>query len=331
MRLYNVAVVGATGLVGRKMIQVLEERRFPVAEVSFLASERSVGKEVDFAGRIHRVEKLVPQSFKGIEVALFSAGASVSKEFSPHAVKAGTLVIDNSSAFRLDDHVPLVVPEVNRRMIFHHKGIIANPNCSTIQMVVALKPLHDHWKIRRVVVTTYQSVTGAGQRGLNQLEEELARLPVQEMKFPHQIAHNVVPQVDIFYEDGYTREEHKMVNETRKIMGDETIRVTATCVRVPVYGGHSEAVNVEFERPFELADVRHVLGKAPGLAVCDDPQKNAYPMPIHAWDRDDVFVGRIRRDETVPHGLNMWVVSDNLRKGAATNAVQIAEEWIKGQ
>lgn len=331
MRLYNVAVVGATGLVGRKMTQVLEERKFPVAAIKFLASERSEGKEVNFNGSVHRVERLTPQSFRDVEVALFSAGAAVSRELAPHAVRAGTLVIDNSSAFRMESDVPLVVPEVNRKMIFHHKGIIANPNCSTIQMVVVLKPLHDQWKIRRVVVATYQSVTGAGQKGLDQLEKECADEDVLEQKFPHRIAFNVLPQVDIFFDDGYSREEHKMMHETKKIIGDDSIKVTATCTRVPVFGGHSEAVNVEFDKPFDIREVREVLHHAPGVVVLDDPQSSTYPMPINAWEKDDVFVGRIRRDESVKNGLDLWIVSDNLRKGAATNAVQIAEEWIKGQ
>lgn len=331
MRICNVAVVGATGLVGRKMVQVLEERRFPIGRLVLLASERSAGKEVKFANSVVTVEKLAPSSFHGVEVALFSAGATVSKEFVPHAVQSGSLVIDNSSAFRMDGHVPLVVPEVNRQLIFRHKGIIANPNCSTIQMVVALKPLHDRWKIRRVVVATYQSVTGAGQKGLAQLEAELANTSVAEMKFPHPIAFNILPQVDVFFDDGYSREEHKMALETKKIMGDETIKVTATCARVPVWGGHSEAVNVEFEHRFELAEVRDVLAHAPGIVVLDDPHHSKYPMPTIAWDRDEVFVGRLRRDETVASGLNMWIVADNLRKGAATNAVQIAEEWLKGE
>lgn len=330
MRLYNVAVVGATGLVGRKMIQVLEERMFPVGNIKFLASERSAGKEVQFGGEVHRVETLTERSFSGVEIALFSAGATVSKEMAPHAVRAGTLVIDNSSAFRMDPAVPLVVPEVNRRMIFHHKGIIANPNCSTIQMVVVLKPLHDRWRVKRVVVSTYQSVTGAGQRGLDQLEAELANEPVQR-KFAHPIARNVLPHVDVFHPDGYTKEEHKMVNETKKIMGDDAIKVNATCVRVPVHGGHSESINVEFEKPLDLRDVRDVLAHTPGVVVQDNPDEALYPMPVVAWDRDEVFVGRIRRDETLHSGLSLWVVSDNLRKGAATNAVQIAEEWIKGK
>ena len=330
MRLHNVAVVGATGLVGRKMLQVLEERKFPVANILFLASERSVGKELNFAGEIHPVQRLSAQSFKGIGIALFSAGALISKEFVPHAVRAGTLVIDNSSAFRMDDRVPVVVPEVNRRMIFHHKGIIANPNCSTIQMVLPLKPLHDRWRIRRIVVSTYQSVTGAGQKGLSQLAEEIACQPVKERTFPHQIAYNVLPHIDVFFEDGNTKEEYKIMHETKKIMEDDTIKVSATCVRVPVYGGHSESVNVEFEKPFSVNEVRAILKDTRGVVLQDDPERNSYPLPMTAWDRDEVFVGRLRRDESLPNGLNMWIVADNLRKGAATNAVQIAEEWIKG-
>jgi aspartate-semialdehyde dehydrogenase len=330
MKSCNVAVVGATGLVGRKMIQVLEERRFPVSGLRLLASAKSAGLRLPFNGADYTVEELTPDSFKGIDVALFSAGASVGKQFAPHAVRAGTLVIDNSSAFRMDDGVPLVVPEVNRPMIFRHKGIIANPNCSTIQMVVPLKPLHDRWTITRIVVATYQSVTGAGKKGLSQLEAEVAGHTAQEKKFPHQIAFNILPQVDVFMEDGYTKEEHKMMNETRKIMGDDTIRVNATCVRVPVYGGHSESVCVEFAQPFDLAEARTLLRHAPGVIVQDEPQTSLYPMPINAWEKDEVFVGRIRRDDTVPSGMTFWIVADNLRKGAATNAVQIAEEWIKG-
>jgi aspartate-semialdehyde dehydrogenase len=330
MRVYNVAVVGATGLVGRKMIQVLEERNFPVGDIAFLASERSMGKEVSFGGKSHRVQQLNTFSFKGIDVALFSAGATVSKEFAPKASRAGTLVIDNSSAFRMEKNVPLVVPEVNRKMIFHHKGIIANPNCSTIQMVFAWKPLHDRWRVKRVVVATYQSVTGAGQRGLDQLTEEVMGQDPANKKFPHQIAFNVLPHVDVFFEDGSTREEHKMVQETKKIMGDDTLMVTATCVRVPVYGGHSEAVNVELERDFTIEEVNAALQAAPGVIVQDIPSQSVYPMPVTCWDRDEVFIGRVRLDESTPRAVNMWVVADNLRKGAATNAVQIAEEWIRG-
>jgi len=328
---YAVAVVGATGLVGRKMSQVLEEHRFPVGEIRLLASARSAGKSLPFGGKEVPVRELRPDSFTGVDIALFSAGASVSREFAPHAVKAGTLVVDNSSAFRLDRSVPLVVPEVNRPDIFRHHGVIANPNCSTIQMVVALKPLHDLWKIRRIVVATYQSVTGAGKKGLSQLEDEIAERPGAEKKFPHRIAFNVLPQVDVFFDDGSSREEYKMVEETKKIMGDDTIKVSATCVRVPVWGGHSEAVNVEFEKPCDVAQARAALASAPGVILRDDPASSVYPMPVDAWDTDPVYVGRVRRDPTLPSGLNLWVVADNLRKGAATNAVQIAEEWIKGQ
>ncbi len=325
----NVAVVGATGLVGRKMMQVLEERKFPVQELRLLASARSAGVVLPFHGTSYRVEELTSGSFRGIDVALFSAGATVSKEFAPHAVNAGTLVIDNSSAYRMDPEVPLVVPEVNPHDIMKHKGIIANPNCSTIQMVVALKPLHDRWKIKRIVVSTYQSVSGAGKRGVTQLEGEIAKQVSTEKKFPHQIAYNALPQVDMFFDDGYSREELKMVNETKKIMGDDSIKVTATCVRVPVVAGHSESVNVEFERPYEIRDVISTLKQFPGICVQDDVQNSVYPMPIDAHEKDEVFVGRIRRDSTVPNGLNLWIVSDNLRKGAATNAVQIAEAWLE--
>ncbi len=331
MKSYTVAVAGATGLVGRKMIQVLEERRFPVGRLRLLASRRSAGTELPFGGAAHRVEELTPSSFAGVDIALFSAGGAVSKEFAPHAVKAGTLMIDNSSAFRMDPSVPLVVPEVNREMIFGHHGVIANPNCSTIQMVVALKPLHDRWKVRRIVVATYQSVTGAGKKGLTQLEKEIAGGTSEEPKFPHPIAFNILPQVDVFCDDGYTKEEYKMVNETRKIMGDDSILVNATCVRVPVWGGHSESVNVEFERPCNLREAREALREAPGIVLQDDPMQSIYPMPIDAWEKDPVFVGRLRLDATVPSGMTLWVVADNLRKGAATNAVQIAEEWIKGR
>lgn len=329
MKVYHIAVVGATGLVGRKMLEVLEERKFPVGKLSLLASKQSVGKSIEFNGKNIPVEELTQLSFKGVEIALFSAGAAVSREYAPVAAQAGALVIDNSSAFRMEDAIPLVVPEVNAPQIFKHKGIIANPNCSTIQLVVALKPLHDKWKVKRIVVSTYQSVSGAGKKAVNQLEAELADKDVLDRKFPHQIAYNALPQVDVFFDDGYTREEHKMANETRKIMGDETIRLTATCVRVPVISGHSEAVNIEFERPFQLEEVREVLQAAPGISLQDDSSRSVYPMPIHAQDKDDVFVGRIRRDETIKNGLNLWIVSDNLRKGAATNAVQIAEAWIK--
>jgi aspartate-semialdehyde dehydrogenase len=313
------------------MTQVLEEHEFPVKKLTPLASERSVGKEVSFKGEKVKVQKLTPGSFKGIEIALFSAGAAVSKEFAPIAAKEGTVVIDNSSAWRMDPAIPLVVPEVNRDDIFKHRGIIANPNCSTIQMVVVLKPLHDRYKIKRVIVSTYQSVTGAGQKGVDQLDEELGKKQGDTKKFPHKIAFNCLPHIDVFRDDGYTKEEFKMIFETTKIMGDDSIRVSPTCVRVPVFGGHSEAVNIEFEKPYELKDVFQLLKKSPGIIVQDDPSQNIYPMPLNAYDKDEVFVGRIRRDESAPNALNMWIVSDNIRKGAATNAVQIAEELIKGR
>jgi len=331
MKSYNVAVVGATGLVGRKMTQVLEEHNFPVKKLTPLASERSVGKEVPFKGEKVKVQKLTPESFRGIEIALFSAGAAVSREFAPIAAKEGTVVIDNSSAWRMDPSIPLVVPEVNRDDIFKHRGIIANPNCSTIQMVVVLKPLHDRYKIKRVVVSTYQSVTGAGQKGVDQLDEELGKKLGETKKFPHKIAFNCLPHIDVFREDGYTKEEFKMIFETTKIMGDDSILVSPTCVRVPVFGGHSEAVNLEMEDAYEIEDVFKLLKKSPGIIVEDDPSQNIYPMPLNAYDKDDVFVGRIRRDESAPNALNLWIVSDNIRKGAATNAVQIAEELIKGR
>lgn len=333
MQEYNVIVAGATGMVGRKMIQVLEERKFPVGRLMPLASSRSVGQEIEFRGKKVRVEELTHQSLsqKDAELALFSAGASVSREFAPTAARNDILVIDNSSAFRMDPDTPLVVPEVNRDKIFQHKGIIANPNCSTIQMVVALKPLHDRYRIKRVVVSTYQSVTGAGKKGYDQLMRELNKEEVVTKKFAHQISFNCLPHIDEFLDDGYTREEIKMMKETQKIMGDESIKVTATCVRVPVVGGHSEAVNVEFDKPYDLVEVRELLRKSPGLVVQDDPQDKQYPMPIWAHEKDEVFVGRLRRDDTVKNGLNMWIVSDNLRKGAATNAVQIAEAWIEGK
>ncbi len=330
MKLHDVAVVGATGLVGRAMVRVLEERNFPVNRLILLASERSIGKEIPFNGKPVPVQKLEPERFRHVEFALFSAGASVSKEFAPIAVKAGTVVIDNSSAFRLEEGVPLVVPEVNRRQIFKHKGIIANPNCSTIQMVVVLKPLHDLFRIKRVVVSTYQSVTGAGKVGVDQLTDELARREPKVKKFPHPIAFNCIPHIDIFYDDGYSKEEFKMMNETKKIMG-ENIKVTATTVRVPVIGGHSESVNIELEKQCTVADVREVLRTAPGVALLDEPQDNVYPMPILAQDKDDVFVGRIRKDETVRSGVNLWIVADNIRKGAATNAVQIAAALVVGR
>ena len=331
MKLHDIAVVGATGLVGRTMVKVLEERNFPVNRLVLLASERSVGHEISFHGKAHSVHKLEADRFKHIEYALFSAGAPVSSTFAPiAAVKYGAIVVDNSSAFRQDEKVPLVVPEVNRKQIFKHNGIIANPNCSTIQLVVVLKPLHDAFRIKRVVVSTYQSVSGAGKKGVDQLHDELANRQGKEKKFPHQIAFNALPHIDIFFEDGYSKEEFKMMTETKKIMGEE-IPVTATCVRVPVVGGHSESVNIEFEKKCSPEDARKVLAGAPGIILQDEPMSNVYPMPINAHEKDEVFVGRIRKDTTVKNGINLWIVADNVRKGAATNAVQILEALALGK
>lgn len=328
MKLYDIAIVGATGLVGRKILEVLESRNFPVGKLQLFATEKSVGTKLDFKGKVYYVDKLSKESLKDFDFVFFSAGGPVSKEFIPVAIKNCGLVIDNSSVFRMEDWVPLVVPEVNPHKVMKHKGLIANPNCSTIQMVVVLKPLHDKWRIKRVVVATYQAVTGAGQYAIDQLEDEIRKLPPRHKKFPHPIAYNCLPHIDIFYDDGYTREELKMINETKKIMENPTLKITATCVRVPVIGGHSEAINIEFEKSFDLDDVRDILKNSPGIILMDDPQQNIYPMPIITHNKDEVFVGRIRRDDTVKNGLNMWIVADNLRKGAATNAIQIAEEYI---
>ncbi len=324
----KVAVVGATGLVGSKMLQVLEERNFPVTQLLPVASARSVGKMIQFRGESYPIVSMTDAIEARPDVAIFSAGGSVSKEWAPHFAAVGTVVIDNSSAWRMDPDKPLVVPEVNAQVLTDRDKIIANPNCSTIQMVVALKPLHDRYQIRRIVVSTYQSVTGTGVKAVDQMMNERAGLPV-DRAYAYQIDMNLIPQIDVFTENGYTKEEMKMVNETRKIMGDDSIRVTATTVRVPVIGGHSEAVNVEFEREFDLAEVRTLLEQAPGVVVVDDVATQQYPMPLMAHDKDDVFVGRLRRDETQPKTLNMWIVSDNLRKGAATNAVQIAEYLLE--
>jgi len=324
----KVAVVGATGLVGSKMLQVLAERNFPVTQLLPVASARSVGKMIQFRGESYPIVSMSMAIEERPDVAIFSAGGSVSTEWAPHFAAVGTVVIDNSSAWRMDPTKPLVVPEVNAHILTSADKIIANPNCSTIQMVVALKPLHDRYKIRRIVVSTYQSVTGTGVKAVDQLMGERAGLPV-DRAYAYQIDMNLIPQIDVFTENGYTKEEMKMVNETRKIMGDDRIRVTATTVRVPVIGGHSEAVNVEFEHEFDLAEVRALLEKAPGVVVVDNVAAQEYPMPLMAHDKDDVFVGRLRRDETQPKTLNMWVVSDNLRKGAATNAVQIAEYLLE--
>ncbi|GAQ94602.1 aspartate-semialdehyde dehydrogenase [Thermodesulfovibrio aggregans] len=330
---YVVAVVGATGAVGNEMIAVLEERDFPVESLRLFASERSEGVRLSFKGEEIPVETLKEDSFKGIDIALFSAGAERSKIWAPVAAKSGCVVIDNSSQWRMDPEVPLVVPEVNPHDLKWHKGIIANPNCSTIQMVVALKPIHDVAKIKRVVVTTFQAVSGTGKKAMDELlQQTVALLNFKDIEikvYPHQIAFNVLPHIDKFLENGYTKEEMKMVNETKKIMGDPSIRVTATTVRVPVFRGHSESVNIETEKKITAQEVREILSKAPGVVVIDNPEKNEYPLPIYASGRDEVFVGRIREDESIENGINMWIVSDNLRKGAALNAVQIAEELIR--
>ena len=320
----KVAVVGATGLVGSKMLQVLAERNFPVTELYPVASEKSVGKKIKFKDKEFEVISMTDAIAKRPDVALFSAGGSTSKEWAPKFAEVGTVVIDNSSAWRMEPNIPLVVPEVNAGVLTKNDKIIANPNCSTIQMVVVLKPLHDVYKIKRVVVSTYQSVTGTGKNAVDQLMNERNGVDGKRA-YAYQIDLNLLPHIDVFLENDYTKEEMKMVNETRKIMGDDSIRVTATTVRVPVVGGHSEAVNIEFEKDFNVADIRSILEKAPGVIVYDDVKNLKYPMPILAHDKDDTFVGRIRRDESQPNTLNCWIVSDNLRKGAATNAVQIAE------
>jgi aspartate-semialdehyde dehydrogenase len=330
---YSVAVVGATGAVGQEMLKVLAERSFPVRELRPLASARSAGKHVEFKGRDYVVQELTDDSFAGVQVALFSAGGKVSEQFCPVAARAGAVCIDNTNAFRMDPAVPLVVPEVNAHVIPSHKGIIANPNCSTIQMVVVLKPLHDAARIRRVVVSTYQATSGAGKKAMDELFQQTTDLisgrEHPPKVFPHRIAFNIIPQIDVFLENGYTKEEMKMVNETKKIMEDQSIRVTATTVRVPVFYGHSEAVNVETERKLSAAEARELLGKAPGVKVVDDPVNRRYPMPIDAAGQDDTLVGRIREDISIENGLNLWITADNIRKGAATNAVQIAEILVR--
>jgi aspartate-semialdehyde dehydrogenase len=335
MKEYTVAVVGATGAVGNEMVATLEQRKFPVKSLKLLASERSIGKTVTYKGKEVPVDELKEDSFKGVEIGLFSAGSSVSQKFAPIAWESGCVVVDNTSAWRMDPDIPLVVPEVNAHAIkdYKKKGIIANPNCSTIQMVVALKPLHDAAKIKRIVVSTYQAVSGTGKKAIFELESQVGDIfnnrDITKKVYPHQIAFNCLPHIDVFTDNGYTKEELKMVNETVKIMEDSSIRVTATTVRVPVFYGHSESVNVEFERPLSPEKARELLKKAPGVIVADDPSKNIYPLAIYAAGKDETFVGRIRRDESVENGLNMWIVADNIRKGAALNAVQIAEILTK--
>ena len=320
----KVAVVGATGLVGTKMLQVLAERSFPVTELLPVASERSVGKTVEFKGMPYSVVGMQQAIDAKPAIALFSAGGSTSLEWAPKFAEAGITVIDNSSAWRMDPAKKLVVPEVNAHVLSATDKIIANPNCSTIQMVVVLKPLHEKYGIKRVVVSTYQSVTGTGVKAVEQMMNERSGIK-GDMAYKYPIDMNAIPQIDVFTENGYTKEEMKMVNETKKIMGDDSIRVTATTVRIPVMGGHSESVNIEFEKDFDIAELRQLLAQSPGIVVQDDVANFIYPMPLTAHEKDETFVGRIRRDETQPNTLNCWIVSDNLRKGAATNAVQIAE------
>lgn len=333
MRLHDIAVVGASGLVGRKILEVLEERNFPSGKIVAIASDASYGREITIGKKSYHLQKLTPNVFKNLEFVFFSAGAAISKQWAPIAAKDGAVVIDNSSAFRMDKDVPLVVPEVNRNDIFKHKNIIANPNCSTIELVMALRPLDNSFKIKRVVVSTYQSVSGIGNKGVSKLHNEIKDINdiVDASIFPHKIAYNAIPQIDIFMEDRYTKEERKMINETRKIMNRYDLKITATCVRIPTIGGHGESVNIEFDKRFTLDEVHNALARFKGVKVVDEPDNKMYPMPADSHEKDDVFVGRIRYDESVKNGLNLWVVADNIRKGAATNAVQIAEEIIKGK
>lgn len=320
----KVAVVGATGMVGRVMLKVLEERNFPVTELIPVASERSVGKNVDFKGKGHVIVSMQEALSRQPELALFSAGGETSKQWAPEFAKTGATVIDNSSAWRMEPGIPLIVPEINAGILTSRDKIIANPNCSTIQLAMVLNPLNKKYDIKRVVVSTYQSVTGTGKEALEQLEGEISGTGVKK-KYPYQIFKNALPHCDVFEESGYTREEMKMVRETQKILNDKTIALTATAVRVPVQGGHSESVNIEFSNPFDESEIRKILHETPGVVLQDNPETNTYPMPLYAEGKDEVFVGRIRRDHSQPNTLNCWIVSDNLRKGAATNAVQIAE------
>lgn len=330
----SVAVMGATGAVGQEFLQVLENRKFPCDSIKFLASERSAGKKLQFRGKTHTVELLTEDSFEDVDLVLSSAGASVSRKFVPAAVRAGAVVVDNTSAFRMDEGVPLVVPEVNADAIAQHKGIIANPNCSTIIMLVALAPLHRAARIKRVVASTYQATSGAGMAAMEEMIDHTRRVLAGEpqpdpVKFAHSIVFNCIPHIDVFMDNGYTKEEMKMVHETHKIMGDDSIRVTATTVRVPVLRCHSESINIETERKLTPEQAREILRKAPGVTVMDDPEKKIYPMASLVSGKDDVYVGRIREDESVGNGLNLWVVGDQVLKGAALNAVQIAEILVE--
>ena len=338
MKKYNVAILGATGAVGQEFLRLIEERKFPFAELKLLASKRSAGKQIDFMGKTYTVEEATPESFEGVQIALF-AGGSISKTLEPEAVKRGAVVIDNSSAFRMDPEVPLVVPEVNPQAISAHKGIIANPNCSTIIMVMALKPIYDLAKIKRIVVSTYQAVSGAGKEAIDELNDQVKAslegremvaniLPSASLDKHYPIAFNLIPHIDVFVEDDYTKEEMKMVHETHKILGDYTIGISPTTVRVPVYRSHSESINLEFEGPVSVDEVRKALAAFPGVIVQDDPANMEYPMPLYTSNENEVRVGRIRPDRSVEHGLNLWVVGDQIRKGAALNALQIAEYMV---
>lgn len=340
-KLFNVAVVGATGAVGEQILKLLESRNFPIENLKLLSSARSAGTKINFKGQELTVEEATPDSFKGVEIALFSAGGDVTKALAPHAVEHGAVCIDNTNAYRMDENTPLVVPEVNIEKVSEHNGIIANPNCSTIQMVAALKPLQDRYGISRIIVSTYQAVSGAGSRAIDEMLRQTQAalngeavnpdiLPVGALPVKHQIAFNAVPQIDKFQENGYTLEEMKMVRETKKIMGDESIQVTATCVRIPVVYGHSESLYVELKNDYDLEEVKQLLADAPGITLVDDPANQQYPLATDAAGKPDVFVGRLRRDLGSERGLNMWIVSDNLLKGAAWNAVQIAEHIAKG-
>lgn len=332
MKKVNLAIVGATGMVGRTFLKVLEERDFPYDQLYCFASKRSAGQTVTCKGKEYTVMELTEDSFKGdIDIALFSAGASISLKYAPIAAQNGVVVIDNSSAWRMDPTVPLVVPEVNPDALDNHHNIIANPNCSTIQAVVALNPIHQKYGIKRIVYSTYQAVSGSGVKGMHDLKEGLDGQEIELQSYPHPIAQNCLPHIDVFLENGYTKEEMKMVNETRKILGDDTLKITATAVRVPVFYSHSESINLELKNDFDIEEVKTLLRTSEGLILQDDPQNNVYPLARTAADTDPVYVGRIRRDESIDYGLNLWVVADNIRKGAATNTVQIAETLIKRQ
>tara|TARA_B100001989_G_scaffold251905_1_gene232316 strand:+ start:2209 stop:3225 length:1017 start_codon:yes stop_codon:yes gene_type:complete len=328
----NIAVVGATGMVGKEIIDILQQRQLPIDELRLLASKKSAGTVVSFKSETLKVQELTEQSFEGIDIALFSAGGSISERFAPIAVKAGAVVVDNTSFFRMHDNVPLVVPEVNGHVIKQHKGIIANPNCSTAQLVMALKPIHDYATIKRLVISTYQSVSGAGKEAVMELETHsrylMAGKDAEPKEFLHPMPFNVIPQIDVFEDNGYTKEEMKMINETQKIL-ESSIAISATAVRVPVFVSHAEAVNIETQKPVDVATFKQLLADFPGVQVLDDPAENEYPTPRSAAGQDDVFVGRIRQDQSHPNTLDCWVVADNLRKGAALNAVQIAEELVK--